>query len=243
MLRPMISYFGSKWRIASHYPPPRYDTIIEPFSGSAGYSLWYPHKNVILIEKNESVSALWKYLIKVKSSEIRNLPLVKHNETVDDLNISEEARILIGFWINSGTTGPRKTPCSWMTAGTHETCFWGISIRERIARQVERIRHWKIVHGDYTDAPDIEATWFIDPPYQLLGKFYRHGAREIDFSGLAEWCKNRHGDAIVCEVVGADWLPFVPFRNAAATKGKYRKGTSREAVWYSNPPLTLFNCT
>ncbi len=42
----MFSYYGSKSKIVKHYPPPEYDTIIEPFAGSARYALMYYNKNV-----------------------------------------------------------------------------------------------------------------------------------------------------------------------------------------------------
>ena len=47
-LKPFFSYFGGKWRTAKHYPGPSRDLIIEPFAGSAGYSVRHPHKAVIL---------------------------------------------------------------------------------------------------------------------------------------------------------------------------------------------------
>jgi hypothetical protein len=35
-----------------------------------------------------------------------------------------------------------------------------------------------VVQGDYRDAPDVEATWFVDPPYQGDGRDEeRAGAR------------------------------------------------------------------
>jgi len=38
----MFSYYGSKSKIVDCYPAPRYDKIIEPFAGSARYSLkWW----------------------------------------------------------------------------------------------------------------------------------------------------------------------------------------------------------
>ena len=35
----MWGYYGSKSKIASMYPKPMYDKIIEPFAGTAQYSL------------------------------------------------------------------------------------------------------------------------------------------------------------------------------------------------------------
>lgn len=37
----MFSYYGSKSKIVNYYPPPKENIIIEPFAGSARYSLKY----------------------------------------------------------------------------------------------------------------------------------------------------------------------------------------------------------
>lgn len=37
----IFGYYGSKSKIAQHYPSPWFDTIIEPFAGSAAYSARY----------------------------------------------------------------------------------------------------------------------------------------------------------------------------------------------------------
>ena len=61
--------------------------------------------------------------------------------------------------------------------------------------------------GDQRQAPDIEATWFIDPPYQGVKKGHKHGADTIDFDELAERVMTRRGQVIVCEGPST-WLPF-----------------------------------
>lgn len=103
-------------------------------------------------------------------------------------------------------------------------------MRERIASQVCHIRHWKIVNASYEEAPDAEATWFIDPPYCAgPGACYKH--RIEDYSDLAEWCIARRGQVIVCEAEHARWLPFQPFGRIKATDGCNRKGFSNEVIW------------
>ena len=62
---------GGKWRSAPRYPQPRYQTIIEPFAGSAGYSLRYVDRDVILIDKDEIIAGTWHYLVNVREDEIR----------------------------------------------------------------------------------------------------------------------------------------------------------------------------
>ena len=231
-LQPFWTYYGGKWRAAPQYPRPEYKTIIEPFAGAAGYSLRYPHLDIHLFDKDETVCGLWQYLIRVSPQEIEALPDIGPDQTVDDLpNLSEEARWLIGWWCNKGTSAPCKTPSTWMKGMTHEDSFWGAKIRRRIARQVPRIRHWKVTHGTYRDAPDVEATWFIDPPYQAAGMHYREGAANIDFPELGRWCQSRRGQVMVCENEGADWLPFRPFMDIKANPSKTGGKTSAEVIW------------
>src|SRR4051794_29532024 len=144
-LRPFFGYFGGKWRDAlKHYPAPEYDTIVEPFAGSAGYSLRYCNRKVVLCEIDPVIAGVWKYLIRVKPREVRSIPDLKTGQTVDDLRITEEAKWLVGFWLNRGTARPRKSPSKWMREKIRPGSFWGERVRETIASQVESIRHWKV---------------------------------------------------------------------------------------------------
>ena len=97
MLRPFFSFYGSKWRLAPRYPPPRYATIIEPFAGSAGYSLRYPEREIILIDKDPIVAGLWRWLISASPDDILSLPVLKRGESLDDYEMPREARWLMGF--------------------------------------------------------------------------------------------------------------------------------------------------
>lgn len=232
-IKPFFTFYGGKWRSAPHYPKPSLPHIIEPFAGAAGYSLRYANRKVTLVEKDPVIAALWRYLINVSVSEINRLPtFLPHEEfSVDDIRASEHARTLIGFWLNKGTTRPSKSPGRWMRDGLRPKSFWGPEIRQRIASQVEKIRHWKIIEGSYEQAPSTRATWFVDPPYEKAGLYYRHSARDIDFAELAAWCKQREGQVIVCENDGAEWLPFKSFRLSKSTEGKHGKSVSKESIY------------
>ncbi len=52
----------------------------------------------------------------------------------------------------------------------------------------------------------MKATWFVDPPYQNMGKLYKEN--KIDYQELGTYCRERLGQVMVCENEGADWLPF-----------------------------------
>jgi hypothetical protein len=230
-LRPFFTYTGGKYRLAPRYPEPRHNLIIEPFAGSAGYSLRHPEREVLLIDLSPNVVTLWEYLIAASPSDVRALPLYDGTwESTDDLTyLSEGERLLIRGWLNKGTSG--KRPSSWMRSGQYDTQFWGEAIRERVAQQVSAIKHWKVLRESYEVAPDVVATWFIDPPYEIAGKTYDFGSPDIDFVKLGDWCSRRPGQVIVCENVGASWLPFEEFASSHAMMGGGRSGRSAEAVW------------
>jgi hypothetical protein len=228
-LRPFWRYYGGKWRAAPRYPQPIYDTIIEPFAGAAGYSLRHYRRNVILVEKYARVAEIWRYLIGVSSAEILRIPEVEH---VDDLPpwVPVGGRDLVGFAMNAAVVAP----CKQLSSGRKQLRAagrvfegWSKALRARVAEQVNHIRHWRVIEGSYETAPDTEATWFIDPPYQVAGSYYIHGSAEIDFVALGEWCQARRGQAIACENAGATWLPFVPFQTIKASPMSNKGGASQ----------------
>ncbi|TXH56519.1 MAG: hypothetical protein E6Q97_06195 [Desulfurellales bacterium] len=236
ILRPFFSFYGGKWRDAlKHYPAPNRDTIVEPFAGSAGYSTRYASARIQLFDIDPIIVGVWDYLIHVSELEFGRLPNVQPQQSVDDLNIPQEARWLIGFWMNKGTSSPRKTPSAWMRSGIRPGSFWGNRVRLTIKNQLASIRHWKIKQSDYQTIERIDATWFVDPPYQDAGKHYRFGANRIDFAKLGQWCQVLPGQVIVCENEGATWLPFV---NIASTKTARKGHRSKEAYWLNDSAIT-----
>lgn len=234
-LRPFFTYFGGKFRAAPKYPPPLHETIIEPFAGSAGYSLHYPARAVILIEKSHAIASIWRYLIGVDEGEILALPLLEPGQSVDSLKVPQEARWLIGMWVGSGLATPNKTMRQWIgSLPRHErACRWSAHVRARIADQLRAIRHWQVIEGDYSLAPDIEATWFVDAPYESMGRHYPQSAQEIDFVALAQWCRDRRGQVMVCESAEARWLPFRPLGAFKCNPAHGRKRFA-EGLWLND---------
>lgn len=228
-LKPFFSYYGCKWRAVGHYPKPTRKRINEPFAGAAGYATRYPHHDVLLIDANPRIAALWTYLIGVSSAEILALPsMVDH---VDTIRAPQEARDLIGFWVNAGASSPHKTPSKWMRQRLNDRGgFWGEAIRQRIASQVEQIRHWRVLHGSYETARDEPATWFVDPPYSTPAGS-KYPTRFDRFDELATWCRSRVGQVIVCEQLGATWLPFMPLTQIRSSYSPKRAALSSEVIW------------
>lgn len=233
-LRPFFSYYGAKYRLALMYPRPRFGVIVEPFAGSATYSLCYPERHVHLIERNAEIAALWSYLIRVRESEIMALPDAV--ECVDDLPLAE-ARTLIGFWLGRGLAEPRRSPGRWMSryAAGRPMCFWGPQVKTRIASQLHAIRHWNIALGDYSQAErGSSATYFVDPPYQgRPGRRYPEGSASLDYERLGRWASAIPGQVIVCEHADAEWLPFQPLARAQGMRG-----VRTEGIWLNDDAAT-----
>jgi hypothetical protein len=213
-------------------PAPLQPTIYEPFAGSAGYALAHHDRNVVLNELYPVIWGIWDYLLRVESAEVLRLPLKV--ECTDDLKECEEARNLIGFWLNKGAARPSKRPSPRMSKPSWQhrpKSHWGVEMRDRIASQVSAIKHWRLLkRGSYDRCPDVKATWFIDPPYQTKGTSYKFGSGLLNFDRLGAWCLSRGGQVIVCENAGATWLPFKPFRQAKSTHhGGHNK--SIEVLW------------
>ena len=107
---------------------------------------------------------------------------------------------------------------------------WEIS-RRVMAASVEKVKHWTIACGDYREAPDIAATWFIDPPYKGgPGDGYKFGSDSFDYEALADWTQSRKGQVIACEGANGDYLPFIPLRVHMGVASK----RSEEKVWLRN---------
>src|SRR3990167_4950617 len=162
-LKPFFSYYGGKWRAARHYPAPVFPTIVEPFAGSAGYSHLYPDRQIVLYDVDPHIVGVWRFLISASTADILALPV----DVTDGIpaSLPQEARWLIGWWLDKGATYPRKKRSSWMRSGEHDTSFWGAAKRARIAAQVDRIRHWRVFELPYWYAVPGDCTWFVDPPY------------------------------------------------------------------------------
>jgi site-specific DNA-adenine methylase len=229
----MFYYYGRKEKIYKYYSKPVHDTIIEPFAGSAVYSLKNYKKNVIILDKDERIINIWNYLKGATSEDILSLPLVISGQSLNDKqfdNLSNVQKDLISFFTNPSSAQPKRSVGKFN--------IWHEKNRIRLSEDVNKIKHWEIILGDYQDIPNQTATWFIDPPYQGNGgQYYKHGNKNMDYDKLSEWVRSREGQVIVCENIQANWLPFRPLKQLQGQRHKIV-----EVVWennYINPQISL----
>ncbi len=231
----MFSYYGSKSKIVNFYPYPKYDKIIEPFAGSARYSLLHYKKDITLVDKYDKIVKIWKWLQQACPNDILKMPTPKLKETIkrEDYDCDEQFW-LMGFIIQQGVSRPGLTVSPYAYNKIKQQKEW-------ISKHLYKIKHWEIIHGDYVDIKNEECTWYIDPPYQYGGEYYKISNKHLDYSELAEWCKTRNGQVIVCENSKADWLPF---RKLSKLAGSIY--ITAECIWsnlptkYDNEQLNLY---
>lgn len=210
----MFYYYGRKKQIARYYPAPEQSLIIEPFAGAASYALHEQNwKNeVILIEKDKKVSEIWRWLIEEATpSSIEKLP---------NLSVGEKSSEFLHI-IHAAT----KMAFKYKTIKTTPVLARNWEISKRVmASNVYKVKHWKIINADYSEAPNVKATWFIDPPYKAdAGEGYAHGSSKMDYKKLAIWIKNLKGQVICCEGAEGDYLPFNPLLELPGIAGKRSK--------------------
>lgn len=220
----MWSYYGSKSRVVHLYPPPKFDKIIEPFAGSARYSLKYFDRDVLLVDKYEVIVKIWKWLQQCSEKDILSLPILNKGDKISDQNLSEPESMFLGMLAGIASISPRNIVSAFSAEQNGRK-----NKLKRIADQLHKIRHWKIECKSYEEIPNQEATYFIDPPYMHGGNAYIHS--QIDFKQLSEWSYTRLGQAIVCENTKADWMPFMPL---SRMRGANLKHTT-EAIWTNLP--------
>lgn len=234
-MRPFFPYYGSMWNRARHFPAPQHDVVKEPFAGSAGYSLFYDCRRVDLFDIDPIICGVWDYLLSVNPTEIHALPdMPEVGDSVDNYSLPQEAKWLIGFWLNRGSAQPKKSRTAFSARNDRAQLLWGRKAKERIIGQLPMIEEgWTITEGSYDIAPNEEATWLIDWPYRDKGKYYRFPL--TDFDAPSKWVRTREGLVMVCEQEGADCLPFVPLGSFKATRGH-----TKEVIYINGNADDLF---
>jgi hypothetical protein len=217
----MFYFYGRKKQLARHYPAPEHELIIEPFAGSAAYSLhgrnW--EREVLLIERDPRVVEIWRWLIDdAQPADILALPTLKAGERSSEFLHIVHAATKMAFAYKT----IKVTPVLERN--------WEIN-RRLMAEAVPKVKHWNVVCGDYTSAPARRATWFVDPPYKgAPGLGYRYGSDTVDYDAVASWVLKRQGQVIACEGAFGDYLPFAPLRTSMGVAGKQ----STERIWLND---------
>lgn len=225
----MFSYYGSKSKISHLYPPPIFDTIVEPFAGAAFYSMRYLNSHrIILNDLNPTVYGIWKWLKEEATEEVilanRNFFL---GQNISELDLHPAHKDLIGFCINRGCSSPANVVQKWscQSKSNPQWASTPFSRLTKIASELPKLKKIEVSNLSFQELSNIKATWFIDPPYQFGGRYYKFN--QIDYDELKKWVLNLNGQVIVCENSQSQWLPS--YQRLTEITGQKRK--SEEVVF------------
>jgi len=215
----MFSYYGGKSKIIHKYQEAKYPLIIEPFAGSARYSLRFYNKDCWINDSYKVICDVWNWMIRAELDDINKIPFLARGDDLRSLEMDKDLRSLLGFAVNRGVPYPRHIYTKWPA----ESDEIG-RLKNKLIHYCGKLKHWKVTNLKYLELPDIEATWYIDPPYQFGGDLYIEN--KINYQELADWCKSRKGQVIVCENSKADWLPFKFLTEMSGSKHR-----TTEVIW------------
>lgn len=196
----MFSYYGSKSKIVSLYPAPKFGTVVEPFAGSARYALMYHDRDVTLFETYEKPYKVWCYLIQATEKDILALPDLTLGESINDYTLlSQEEKWLIGYQLQRGCARPGTI--------VNARCNWNKD-KLKIASLVPLVKHWKIHNQNCLDVVwDENTTYFVDPPYQVQKHGYNH--KSVEYERLKEkMYATKNSQFVVCGNEGDNWIPL-----------------------------------
>lgn len=239
---PFFKWFGGKWNASKHYPTPTGEVIIEPFAGSACYSLRYFDKKVIIAEKDPHLNALWKWLIhEATESDVMSIPVgLEVGYDIRNLGLSPGQSLLVKSWQRTNNVGNCWTVSSW----GNKPGQWTESSRLRVANQLHLIKHWEVkdcglelMEGTSSNGDLEGVTWFVDPPYQ--NNYQYRNPLPISYQQLGKLISSLNGQIICCEAICPktgtipNYLPFEFFRSCVTSRRKsHNSHHSKELIWY-----------
>jgi site-specific DNA-adenine methylase len=231
---PLFKWFGSKWLSSKKYPcPEEYDNLFEPFAGSASFALRFWNKKVTIFENNKLLASLWNWLIDEADSKlIMDIPTgLPPYFNIQSLDLSYGQQLLLKHWQRTNNYGNCWTTSPW----GHMPGQWTSSTRERVAREVEFVKHWKFEQPTYKEA----GFYFIDPPYMYN---YKYGSDDFNYVKLVEQISSIPSKSAIlaCEAICPktgtvpDYLPFEFFGNRITSRRKKENNHhSKELVYFS----------
>lgn len=223
----ILKRMGGKWKTSKYYPKPRYDLVVEPFAGGAGYSTYYD-KRAMLFDVDPKVADAWDFVLR---GDLDTLPR--------GLDIGTELDSVA--WSHPGAREIVDRAChigggvKRVNADGNCVSRWRDVTRASKIASCKKVRELgtEFFKADYRSAPDVEATWFFDPPYQHFASANaKYDAPPIDYAELRDFIMSRRGQIIVCEGAGADWLPFETLRHSRSHVNSCGKARYVEALIY-----------
>lgn len=230
---PLFKCFGSKWMSSRHYPPPVDGRIVEPFAGSAGYSLRYaPAVERVVVSEHGDLYDLWSWLIdEATEADVRDIPLgLTPGTDILEVGLTRGQSLLLKNWQRTNNVGDCWTVSPW----GNKPGQWTANTRARVAEEIALLKgKWAVSANPWIY---IGGTFFIDPPYQ-----YNYGYRcpRLHYDALGWRVRKLEARLVIaCEAVCPktgrlpDYLPFEPSHLQVTSRRKaHNNHHSKELVY------------
>lgn len=262
MIAPILKYPGAKWRLAPwlHKHAPRScRTVVEPYCGSAAFSLtlpWSPRQLVLndiagdipalfrAIRDHEA--ALCRAVALTPWSRAEYLEVTQRDSTIIRTGdpIEDARRYLILTWQQHGTKLSRRG--GWRHQGSNGRAstyeLWQ-QLPDRLAAVATVLRAAEIeslpaltIIGRYS-APD--TLLYLDPPYLLTTRkgerYYAHEMSEADHIALLDAADAHPGCALLSGLASSLYDDRLPHWQRVECPMRVESGQTRTEVLWINP--------
>ena len=191
----VFKYSGSKTRLLKHLPPPKNaSTIVEPFAGSAAYSIHYRPDRLLLCEKNTSVRALWEWLrAEATTDDLHDLERLPWEDRSDvrDLKLPVAPETLLRLTASGVMVGQLS---SFILLRQNTVNF------DKLKAALPWIKKAVgPVGADFRDYQNEPGFHFVDPPYLKTSGNYvdkkapKGDCGSIDLDAVMDYCRNVRG--------------------------------------------------
>jgi DNA adenine methylase len=261
MIAPILKYPGAKWRLAPwlHTYAPRARTVVEPYCGSAAFSLTLPYapRQLVVNDTAGDIPALFRAIRDHETELCRAIALTpwsrseylevtqRDSTIVRTGDVVEDARrYLILTWQQHGTKLSRRG--GWRNQGANGRAstyeLWS-QLPDRLSAVATVLRAAEIeclpaltIIGRYS-TPD--ALLYLDPPYLLTTRknerLYQHEMTEADHAALLEAADAHPGPVLLSGYASALYDDRLPHWQRLTLRARVESGQSRIEVLWINP--------
>lgn len=260
-MKPLLKYPGAKWRLASWLQryAPRLPRVVEPYCGSAAFSLslpWEP-RQLVLNDMARDIPALFEVIRTHEAALCRAVALTPWSraeyEAVTNRDativrtgdpVEDARRFLVLTWQQHGTKLSRRG--GWRHKGAHGRAstydLWQ-QLPDRLAAVADRLRAAEIeclpaltVIGTYA-TPD--TLLYVDPPYLLTtrtgGKMYQHEMTTADHIELLNALDAHPGAVLLSGYDSTLYCDRLPHWHRVTIDSRAEKGQNRTECLWLNP--------
>jgi DNA adenine methylase len=256
MVKPLVSYYGGKQRIASKILPyfPKHTIYVEPFCGGAALLFNKPIVDVInKSEYRECINDINNHLITLyKMAKLQKDELIKMIESTPYSqsewfraksilkNGASDLEIAWATYIQCNCSFAAQMGGAWAISKSSENCaYTWYNCKQRLKEQIDRLEKVHISCEDALkcidrwDSP--ETLFYCDPPYPSTDQGHYEGYTQTDFETLLNKLSTIKGSFVLScypnDAVPKEWKKVEFNTIMSASKDKSIPKERIDCIW------------